>query len=516
MFKYNKAYAITLNLLAVNAYADVGSYTHQSGATVVDINKPNASGLSHNLYKNFDVSSTGMILNNSTSAITNTSVGRVMNNSNLTDGAAKVILNEVVSNQASGLNGFIEVAGQKADVIIANPNGIGCNGCSFVNVGQATLTTGQTLLHEDGSLAGFRVTGGNITVGGKGLNHKDSYVELMAKAIQINGQITADTVSVTGGGFDYDYVNKATFSHGTMPGLWDMLSPSYVIDVAHLGGIKANQIQLIGTSKGFGVRNAGNILGEQALNVNSLGVIENTGKLSSASGTTKLFSLQNLYNAGEISAGNNLYALSVANIYNDGKFNAPLTEVYYMGKELVNRGEVNSTVLYMNSVGVNNQPIQGKIINSGIMNTQVGNISAVEINQQREGKIVAGQVLNVDATSVHNDGKLSGGNVVISGALLNNAGLIQAKGNMAIALSGKLTNLGTISAANEMSLTIDKLENYGNCSWWWCTEGNISAHKLTVNSPSIKSLKDLSGNVTASALEIKGPLSNAHVHAVGR
>ena len=52
--------------------------------------------------------------------------GKIFGNKNLTTNA-KVILNEVSSTNRSSLAGWTEIAGQKADLIIANPNGITIN-----------------------------------------------------------------------------------------------------------------------------------------------------------------------------------------------------------------------------------------------------------------------------------------------------------------------------------------------------------------------------------------------------
>ena len=35
---------------------------------------------------------------------------------------------------------YVEVAGKKADVVIANPSGIQCDGCGVINAGRTTLT----------------------------------------------------------------------------------------------------------------------------------------------------------------------------------------------------------------------------------------------------------------------------------------------------------------------------------------------------------------------------------------
>ncbi|WP_375644113.1 filamentous hemagglutinin N-terminal domain-containing protein, partial [Bartonella sp. AP83NXGY] len=100
-----------------------------------DIARPNGQGLSHNKYDSFNVDAHGVILNNSTEEVSRSQLGGlVLGNGNLRGtGAAKVILNEVISANRSRLEGMSEVHGHAADVIIANPNGITCNGCGFIN-----------------------------------------------------------------------------------------------------------------------------------------------------------------------------------------------------------------------------------------------------------------------------------------------------------------------------------------------------------------------------------------------
>ena len=57
----------------------------------------------------------------------------------LATGEARVILNEVNSSAASRFEGNLEVAGQMADVIIANPSGINIKGGGFINANKAIL-----------------------------------------------------------------------------------------------------------------------------------------------------------------------------------------------------------------------------------------------------------------------------------------------------------------------------------------------------------------------------------------
>ncbi|MCC7005419.1 MAG: filamentous hemagglutinin N-terminal domain-containing protein, partial [Ottowia sp.] len=87
--------------------------TVAANAPVITINTPNEHGLSHNRYDKFDVGVEGVRFNNDQTS-----------NPNLRDRAASVILNEVTGAQRSELNGLMEIMGQRADLVIANPNGI--------------------------------------------------------------------------------------------------------------------------------------------------------------------------------------------------------------------------------------------------------------------------------------------------------------------------------------------------------------------------------------------------------
>nr|WP_286203166.1 filamentous hemagglutinin N-terminal domain-containing protein [Rhizobium lusitanum] len=141
-----------------------------NGVPLIDIVTPNASGLSHNKYDNFNVGTQGLILNNFKGEVGTSNLGGATpGNPNLNSSSpASVILNEVTSGNRSALNGPTEVFGGRADVIIANPNGISCAGCGFINTPHATLTTGIPNIGADGSLTGFTVNGGDVTFEGTG------------------------------------------------------------------------------------------------------------------------------------------------------------------------------------------------------------------------------------------------------------------------------------------------------------------------------------------------------------
>ena len=140
-----------------------------NGLTQVNIQTPSAGGVSRNTYTQFDVGQEGAILNNARNNTQTQLGGWVQGNPWLAKGEAKVILNEVNSSNPSQLKGYLEVAGKQAQVVIANPSGLICDGCGVINADRFTLTTGQAVMHQ-GYLDSFRVREGQVTIEGKGLN----------------------------------------------------------------------------------------------------------------------------------------------------------------------------------------------------------------------------------------------------------------------------------------------------------------------------------------------------------
>ncbi|MCU4565411.1 filamentous hemagglutinin N-terminal domain-containing protein, partial [Acinetobacter sp. WU_MDCI_Abxc222] len=180
--------------------AVIGAGKNSAGTVVpvVNIQTPK-NGISHNIYKQFDVLAEGAVLNNSRQGATTQTVGNVAANPFLATGEARVILNEVNSSAASRFEGNLEVAGQMADVIIANPSGISIKGGGFINANKAIFTTGKPQLNADGSIKQFTVDQGKITVSanpnskfGLGGNNNDAnYVDLYARALELSAELRA-------------------------------------------------------------------------------------------------------------------------------------------------------------------------------------------------------------------------------------------------------------------------------------------------------------------------------------
>ncbi|WP_260961240.1 two-partner secretion domain-containing protein [Pseudomonas citri] len=253
-----------------------------NGTPQVNIRAPSAGGVSRNTYNQFDVDGRGVILNNGATDSQTRLGGWVQGNPLLNNGSARVILNEVNASNPSQLRGYVEVAGQRAEVVIANPSGITCNGCGFINADRATLSTGRAQL-ENGRITGYTVQGGAINIEGNGLDAREAdYTDLIARTVQVNAGVWANDLKVTAG---RNQVNADNTQATPLPAA-EGEKPTVAIDVAKLGGMYAGKIMLVGTESGVGVRNAGQIgamAGEVVISAD--GKLQNQGAISSTTAT---------------------------------------------------------------------------------------------------------------------------------------------------------------------------------------------------------------------------------------
>ncbi|QGU89257.1 hemagglutinin repeat-containing protein [Erwinia sorbitola] len=287
--------------------------TTQNGLPQVNITAPNKAGVSHNPYRQFDVDKRGAILNNSASMTSTKLAGMIQGNPNLKQNAApaRVILNEVNSNSPSELRGFLEVAGGRAQVIVANPAGIVCNGCGTINAGRMTLTTGKTELNPDGSLAGYRVERGTVRIEGGGLNgdarHDTEYVDVLARAVEINAGVRAKQgLNVVAG---RNHISADTHTVNALAA--DGKAPELAIDMGQMGGMYSGQIRMIGTEAGVGVRNqGGHIQAEKTLTVSSDGKLTwQSGAqdaVTQAGGDIRLAARDDIEHQGKLHSGGTL------------------------------------------------------------------------------------------------------------------------------------------------------------------------------------------------------------------
>lgn len=303
-----------------------------NGVPQVDIQTPNATGLSRNVYRQFDVPQNGVILNNSREEVQTQIGGLVNRNPHLINsGPAKTILNEVRSSDPSVLRGFMEVAGQSAHVIVSNPSGITCNGCGFINAHRSTLTTGTPMIDGAGNLESYRITAGTISIFGDGLNdEKTYYTDILARAIEINAKIHAKKLTGIMGANTIP-VKESARPDGTQGEKHlgapvpiapdrDHKNPAFALDVAELGGLYAQHAYLIGTEAGLGVRTAkGSEFNIGEFQVNHAGEIVHRGVIK-AEGNAKFYAAEGIAvdTDASIAAHGNLSMSTQASIANKG------------------------------------------------------------------------------------------------------------------------------------------------------------------------------------------------------
>jgi filamentous hemagglutinin len=255
-----------------------------NGVPVVNIATPNQSGISHNKYNDYNVGKEGLILNNATGQLNQTQLGGlIQNNPNLKAGQeAKGIINEVTGANRSTLQGYTEVAGKAANVMVANPYGITCNGCGFINTPNVTLTTGKPVLDANGKLQSLDVTKGAVTIEGQGLDgSQNDAVSIISRATEINASLHAKALTVIAG------ANRVAADGSVSALQGEGSAPKVAIDTGALGGMYANRIHLVSSEKGLGV-NLGNLNARQGdIQLDARGRLTVSNSLASGSITAK-------------------------------------------------------------------------------------------------------------------------------------------------------------------------------------------------------------------------------------
>ena len=319
-----------------------------NGITLVNVTGPSTGGVSRNDYTNFNVPQNGVILNNSYQMSNTKLGGYVPGNANMMRGSANVIVNEVTSHNPTDMKGFIEVAGRKASVVVANPNGITVDGGGFINTDRAVLTTGKTEYDSKGNLNSYRVEQGRISINSNGLNAKDANsLQILTEATNVNAGVWANTIETRTG--------KNTIDANTLDTQKIGDSSNIGLDVSAIGGMYANSITMKGTNTGLGVNVKGVVSSTQASSITSDGKIIVDGGVTSNGNTT-------------------LSGQSIA-IHNNG----------------VVQGDVSTTVNSKEAVN-----------NSGLINSgKTTDIKAKSVDNNEGGRIY-GDTVAIDANTVKN------------------------------------------------------------------------------------------------------------------
>ncbi|MEL7636062.1 MULTISPECIES: hemagglutinin repeat-containing protein [Sporomusa] len=396
-----------------SAGANAPAVTGQNGVPVVTIVKPNETGLSHNKFTDFNVGIPGLIFNNNAgnTAVASKLAGPVGPNTGLGGQAAAIILNEVTGGNISNLNGMMEVAGTKAAIIIANPNGITGNGFGFINTSRASLVTGTPNI-VGGHIDSFTITGGRVTVEGSGnapelddatgkyVHEPVSKLDIMTRAAAINADLWAqDEINIITGASTVNYQTLAAAPIENP--LAD--KPDIALDIAALGGMYAGKIQLVGTEKGLGYNIQGDIYANNSL------AITNDGKITFIQNDKQYIEDGELYTdeTGIVSDGG-IRIAAAGDIENKGQLVARKDITISAAGAVTNEGIIQAGVPYEenednpDSVEIT-EPADlimtggGKIVNTGVLEASSKVMVTGEDTFSNSGQVTAGTDLNITA-----------------------------------------------------------------------------------------------------------------------
>ena len=403
-----------------------------NGTTMVMIAVPDANGVSHNVYVEFSVGPDGAILNNVDTNITLTELaGQVQGNSNLAGGAATVILNEVTGNLPSTMTGYLEVAGQRADVIIANPYGITCDGCGFINTDALTMSTG-TPTYESGTFTGLSVNDGAINIGANGLDAGDTTrFDLISRQISVAGAVQGHRIRIVAGRNDVIYATGEVIEKADD----GSAKPALAIDSTVLGGMYADAITITSTEDGVGVRAPTNM----AANAGAM-TITADGRLvmasASASGNITINSSDDVVIEGTVVASQNVNITTAEDLILEA--NAALIADSIADLTIGNNLTLEAGAELAAGSNIDASVTGAVRVASAANFISNGTFSMVADSIDNAGTIAAtGGALTLQTiNNMENNGGLIFGdtstNLRSNATILNNGGTIMANGNLSI------------------------------------------------------------------------------------
>lgn len=444
-----------------------------NGLPLVNIQTPSSAGVSRNTYIQLDVGTGGAVFNNSRTNVQTQLGGWVQGNPLLSGGTARIILNEVNSTNPSVLRGYLEVAGDRAQFIIANPSGITCIDCGFINASRATITTGRPII-SGGSLQSYLVEGGAVDISGSyGLDTSGAdFTDIIARSVKLNSAIWANDLKVSVGA---NTVNAAhtSVTKSSASGA----KPTYGIDVGHLGGMYAGKIKLVGTEDGVGVRNAGKLSASSGgMTLTADGRLVNTGSIQTKRSDTKISSKSEVQNSGSIVSEADIDISTSQRLLNSSVIHAHANVTLSPLGNLENSGRITAA----NNVTVNASGTLSRVYGTG------ASIFAAGVNA--DGTIGDHGTLVIDATDQIN---LFGQNY---------SGTTLALTSGAIDLSGSLTTSDVIRlTAIQNSINLKQSEVIAETSLEISTPdavindgGDVETANLSVNA---SGLSNVSGTI---------------------
>ncbi|ROP60173.1 filamentous hemagglutinin [Enterobacter sp. BIGb0383] len=435
-----------------------------NGVPVLNIATPNGAGISHNQFNDYNVGKEGLILNNATGQFNQTQLGGIIqNNPNLRPGQeARGIINEVTGGSRSQLQGYTEVAGKAANVMVANPYGITCDGCGFINTPNATLTTGKPQFDDKGNLSALNVTGGTITVEGKGLDASQSdALSIIARATEVNAAIHAKDLTVTAG------ANRVGADGSVAAIEGEGAAPTVAVDTGALGGMYANRIHLVSSEKGVGV-NLGNLNARQGdIQLDASGKLVLKDSLSSGALVAKGEGV--VLNGTQQAGGNMVIAGSQDVVLNGtlvvkGELNIKAKSLKHSGTSAAN------SITFTAQDSINNGGLlvadnlalgASHISNSGqLQGTQALNLDTNLLDNLASGTLYSTQDLHLNIPQLNNQGTIQGLSLNVAGDVLQNSGILLSDTGMQLN-AWQLNNRGSVAAKGQLTANTSWLNNTG-------------------------------------------------------
>lgn len=471
---------------AGNAFIDRA----QNGTPVININAASQGGVSANYYRDFNINSENLIWNNFQGEADISKLGGALHgNPNFNNPGARpadIILNEITGSRVSNINGYGEVFGKQAEVIIANPNGIMVGGAGFINTSRLSLITGSSSgLDANGNLTPFNISASPnaiITVIGRDIVDANgnpvaynlgidmaggNVMDLVSRIVKINGKLLA--------GKDVNILTGNDTATRTPDG-WTVTSkdgenkPEFAIDSTALGGIYAGRINLIATEDGVGVRTRGDVIATMDdVMFDAQGNIVIDGGASAAA-DIKIKTPGNINVNKDILSGRDI-AVDSNKAVISAKTNAnrdinirTITETN-IAQELT---AGNDIILHSDKITNRNVVKANKALNItvGTLDNAGGKLVAIgdfvldlsNRDWETSGTLQAGGTLSLMAKDLTNvNGDISAGYLVINAANFTNgsdtvATILGATNSLSLNITQDLMNYGTLRGGTDVSI----------------------------------------------------------------
>ncbi len=492
IFSANDAKALTANgnIVDIDHIVPDGSTNTitdraPNNTPIVNIAAPSGAGVSLNNFTDFNVTNENAIFNNSGDLTINTNLaGVISGNQNLIPSGvneAGIIIGQVTGTNRTQLNGFTEIAGRRAELVLINQNGINVSGAGFINTSRLSLITGVVNMNN-GNIVDFSLSNdanSDIIITGidtptyvnLGLDASQvDYVDIISRFVEVSGDIFAGTeLNIKTGNEKYNYDTKEVTSDDDITNN----NPTFGLDSSHLGGMYAGKIKIISSKKGVGVRARGDLVSnvsdidleakgdieyERLQSANNINVTTTNNKITQGlQATADKPSLAYANNNINLTANNDDIELNGEYLFANNIINLVSTNKIVNNTELTSNSDINITA--------NNFTNNKRVVALRDLNTLIYN----DLLNQNGGLLFAGNNINMQ----------------VNGGLTNDASEIYAFNNIYLNGEKYQTDFGNVSKYDFFWISFDKSDEIWDdliAKGWIDADGNLT-----------DAFKDLSG-----------------------